>query len=304
MPCLGKCRRCLGFVRDRLAGSNFLLLGMAQWRQNVFPRLAQTKNRQGDNFFSRKRKRNQTSGQSKGTHVVGHCVAFNNNKTTSVKGFDQNNHKGGILLYQCLAWNNGYNYMFETSATDGAANVFINNVSIKRTRNDYEIVPGSTETNNSWNPISVIATAADYADLTEEAAKAPRQADGTLPNNGFARLVAGSDLIDKGKKIDSIAFVGIAPDLGPYEFQSPTGLEEYIWTDNEALAYPNPFDKSMTLNVTVAFQYTISTLQGTVLEEGNGENRLSVGEHLNPGLYIVGIKSNTLHRSLKISKRE
>ena len=37
-----------------------------------------------------------------------------------------------------------------------------------------------------------------------------RQADGSLPNNGFARLVAGSDLIDKGVDV-GLPFNGSAP---------------------------------------------------------------------------------------------
>ena len=59
------------------------------------------------------------------------------------------------------------------------------------------------------------ANAADYLSILEAAAKAPRQPDGSLPT-GFAQLVAGSDLIDKGANV-SLPFNGTAPDLGPYE---------------------------------------------------------------------------------------
>ena len=48
------------------------------------------------------------------------------------------------------------------------------------------------------------------------AAAAPRQPDGSLPA-GFARLVSGSDLIDKGLDV-GLPFNGSAPDLGAYEF--------------------------------------------------------------------------------------
>jgi len=181
-------------------------------------------------------------GQSKGTHVIGHCISFNNNKTSSVKGFDHNSHKGGILLYHCLGWNNGYNFMFETAAASGSKNVFVNNVSINGLRNDIEIVPGSTEMNNSWNLPAIKAGTDDYLDLSEEAAKAPRQTDGSLPQNGFARLTKGSDLIDKGKIIDSIAYTGSLPDLGPFEAMIVTDLEvssEYEETAKIS-GYPNP----------------------------------------------------------------
>jgi len=69
--------------------------------------------------------------------------------------------------------------------------------------------------NNSWN-LSVTVNSADYADITEAAAGATRQTDGSLPA-GFARLVAGSDLIDQGVDVGR-PYHGAAPDLGPFEY--------------------------------------------------------------------------------------
>lgn len=51
--------------------------------------------------------------------------------------------------------------------------------------------------------------------LAETLAMAPRQADGSLPDNGFARLVQGSDLIE-GADV-GLPFKGAAPDLGAFE---------------------------------------------------------------------------------------
>jgi len=62
----------------------------------------------------------------------------------------------------------------------------------------------------------VTADSADFTDLTEAAAAAPRQPDGSLPL-GFARLVSGSDLIDKGINV-GVPYNGSAPDLGAFEF--------------------------------------------------------------------------------------
>jgi len=50
-----------------------------------------------------------------------------------------------------------------------------------------------------------------------EAHSAPRQADGSLPDNGFARLVAGSDLIDAGVDV-GLPYCSSAPDLGAFEY--------------------------------------------------------------------------------------
>lgn len=163
---------------------------------------------------------NGTGGNSRGTHYVYRCVAFNNNFPGRTRhGFDQNSHKGGIVMYNCLAWNNLYNYFFEDAPEPGAPMIFKNNVSFGATANVTgvtEFPAGTIQQNNSWN-LPVTANAADYYDLTEAAAEAPRGPDGSLPT-GFARLVAGSDLIDRGVDIGQPYF-GAAPDLGPYEFE-------------------------------------------------------------------------------------
>ena len=239
-------------------------------------------------------------GQSKGTHLVTHCVAFNNNKTSSVKGFDQNSHKGGLLLHHCLAFENGYNYMFETPAS-GAKNTFRNNVSIKGTRNDYEIEPIALQQSNSWNTeTSVIAKLSDYITLTELAAKAPRHINGTLPNNGFARLVAGSSLIDKGTKIDSVPFLGVAPDLGPYEYgQTITSTVGYYFST--ALSYYlNPFTESITVQLPGSFNYEISMLNGKVIETGTANDMLFCGENLPHGIYLIKVVTSDKTYTKKI----
>ncbi|MCX7722467.1 MAG: hypothetical protein N2379_05340 [Verrucomicrobiae bacterium] len=121
-------------------------------------------------------------------------------------------------MYHCLAWNNLYNYFFEDAPESGAPMIFKNNVSFGATANATGVTQfpaGTIQQNNSWN-LSVIANAADYTDLTEAAAEAPRGPDGSLPT-GFARLVAGSDLIDRGTDIGQ-PYLGTAPDLGPYEY--------------------------------------------------------------------------------------
>ena len=156
---------------------------------------------------------NGTGGSSKGVHVIKNSVAFDN-YFRSKKGFDQNSHKDGVIVQNCLSFGNGYNYMFET-----ASNMeFSNNVSFgAKVSLDHEIAAGSVEKNNSWN-LKVTANAADFLGLTEQLAKAPRNSDGSLPNNDFARLVDSSDLIDKGANI-GLPFLGAAPDLGAYELR-------------------------------------------------------------------------------------
>jgi len=157
---------------------------------------------------------NGTGGSSEGTHVVKNSVSFGHN-FRSKKGFDQNSHHGGVRIVNSTAWGNGYNFMFEEDPAAGRTNEFVNNVSfLPKTSLGMEFSPGAVLRNNSWQ-LPVTADATDFVELTEEAAGAPRQADGSLPNNGFARLTAGSDLVDKG--IDVTPFQGKAPDLGAFD---------------------------------------------------------------------------------------
>lgn len=160
---------------------------------------------------------NGSGGDSKGTHYALHCVSFGH----KVNGFTQNSHKDGEVVAQCLSFangNSGYNYFFEGSLNSGKQNIFQNNVSVPRSginTGGFIADNSPVEQNNTWN-LAVTASTADYVDVAETAAKAPRQPDGSLPA-GFARLVAGSDLIDMGVNIGQ-PYNGTAPDLGPYEF--------------------------------------------------------------------------------------
>ena len=198
---------------------------------------------------------NGTGGSSKGKHEAWNCVAFNCNKTGSVKGFDQNNHTDGEKLVNCLSFGNGYDFMFET---DGPDCEFYNNVCF----GNIEIAPGNTNSNNAmlstsdkaWTNVIRGFGASDYVSLSEDDAKAPRGADGSLPSK-FARLKSGSALIDKGLPYytpytSEFSFLaqpiyGAGRDLGPFELQEGdinTGLQ-VIMNMNAKLSLsvtPNP----------------------------------------------------------------
>ncbi|MFM2291431.1 MAG: hypothetical protein RIS29_1244 [Bacteroidota bacterium] len=175
---------------------------------------------------------NGTGGSSKGKHEVWNCVAFNCNKTGSVKGFDQNSHSGGEKLVNCLAFGCGYDFMFEI---DGPNCEFYNNVCF----GNIEIATGNSNSNNAmlstsnkaWSNVVRGFGASDYVSLSEDDAKAPRGADGSLPTR-FARLKSGSVLLDKGKWVTppftseypwlKQTIYGAGPDLGPVELQEGT----------------------------------------------------------------------------------
>jgi hypothetical protein len=65
--------------------------------------------------------------------------------------------------------------------------------------------------------LPVTVSSNDFMSLDESLLTAPRQADGSLPDIPFARLVRGSDLVNAGTNA-AYAYMGPAPDLGAFEY--------------------------------------------------------------------------------------
>jgi hypothetical protein len=144
--------------------------------------------------------------------LVVNCVALDAQWGTTA-GFAFNNNTAPITNINCSALNCGRPYKYGQNG-----NVFKNCLDWNSTRPaPVDITGTSSQVNNSWN-LPVTVTAADFVSVLASAAVAPRQPDGSLPNNGFARLVNGSDLIDKGVDV-GLPFNGSAPDLGAYEYE-------------------------------------------------------------------------------------
>ena len=154
---------------------------------------------------------NGAGGSSKGTHYVYNCISFGSDITSSVKGFDENSHGDGVVMRNCLAWDNGYNYMFENG---GKKTTFDSCLSFYTgtTGNSYNkpnrLVgecggSGSTLTNNNFKlddgdlVMNLTITADDFESIKESDALAPREEDGRLPNNGFGKLKTTSEAYKK-----------------------------------------------------------------------------------------------------------
>lgn len=151
---------------------------------------------------------------SNGVQLVKNCVSFGHNKTSSVKGFDQNHNAGGIFITNCVAWDNGYNYMLDDSSKFG--HTILNSLSFyypvngkPSTRNPGELAgTGKVENCNfelnsakgDLKHVTTIGTltADDFISLSEEDAMAARKPDGSLPDNGFAKLKDTSPFYGKG----------------------------------------------------------------------------------------------------------
>ncbi|TAK94237.1 MAG: hypothetical protein EPO07_17005 [Verrucomicrobia bacterium] len=153
-----------------------------------------------------------------GHHLFYRCIAFNNRYggTSAGKAFHQNDNQAGLMVFNCLSFSNNYNYALNNDIAE--SHEMKNCVGFAGITKNAATNSSTIQVSNSWNftAASLTASAADYGDLTEATAKSGRGADGSLPAN-FARLVAGSDLIDRGVDV-GFPFNGARPDLGPFEF--------------------------------------------------------------------------------------
>ena len=141
--------------------------------------------------------------------LIHHCLAVGN----YARGFDQNNNGGTMWLYNNSAYYNAYNYGFTTAY---GTNTIQNCISYASQNGDsYKAQTNVANDHNTWNS-GFFVSASDFRSLDTSLILAPRQADGSLPDNDFMRLAEGSTLIDAGIDIN-LGYNGLAPDLGCYE---------------------------------------------------------------------------------------
>jgi len=149
----------------------------------------------------------ETVGKS-GGHTVRNNVAWGNKH----RGFDQNGASIPITIYNNTSYNNAVaNFNFSSGS-----HILKNNINY----GTNGAMTGVSDTFNSWN-LSVTVNSADFTATpgqNDTCARSARQSDGSLPVCNNFKLVAGSDLIDKGTPV-GISYLGAAPDLGAYELQ-------------------------------------------------------------------------------------
>jgi hypothetical protein len=158
------------------------------------------------------------------------CLAFKN----KAKGFDQNNNKGSMILYNCTGHNNVVaDYRITQALAVGKVLVVKNCVELG---NKVEIGSFAEQEKNSWLP-PFIVTSGDFISIDDSPAYGPRKADGSLPDINYLHLAPGSDLIDAGVNV-GLPFSGVAPDLGYFE-TGITGVTKYTLS-MDVFLYPNP----------------------------------------------------------------
>ena len=81
---------------------------------------------------------------------------------------------------------------------------------------------------NSWDSeLGLTLTDNDFLSLDDSMMTAPRNPDGSIPQNDFLKLAPGSAAIDKGVDI-GMPFVGAKPDLGAFEYDPNETSEGYV----------------------------------------------------------------------------
>lgn len=173
-------------------------------------------------------------GASSGNHVLIRCVAYD----TYHNGIDINGDTLPVEVYNCTVVACGTNFYFD----EPTASVLRNNISYLSSVN---LDPEVDDQYNSWNS-GFSVSESDFVSLDSTGIDGPRQADGSLPDLDFLRLVETSSLIDAGIDVGE-PYNGDAPDLGAYEYvggdfapAAPTGLaatagDEMVslnWDDN------------------------------------------------------------------------
>lgn len=75
-------------------------------------------------------------------------------------------------------------------------------------------------------------------------------------------------------------------------------------TKNNSIAvYPNPFTEQVSVEMPGAFGYRIYNASGMELSSGQATDRLTLGEALNKGIYILKLSQNNTTKVVKVSKQ-
>jgi hypothetical protein len=227
--------------------------------------------------------------------ILKNCLAFGN----KAKGFDQNNNKGSMTLYNCTGHNNMVdNYRISQALETGKILTIKNCAELG---GKVSIGAFAVQEKNGWLSPFVV-TAADFRSTDPAGSTGLRKSDGTLPHIEYMHLAVGSDLIDAGVNL-GLPFAGTAPDLGCFE----TGLTDVTTAGAEpsVTIYPNPANETGYLKFTVAnggrceirlFDVTgklAVILADLSIEPGEQTIRLDL-TGVREGVYIYELKLNSV----------
>ncbi len=259
----------------------------------------------GNGFKSNGSASSSSTPRTQAPHVYVRCISFDHKYKSGAnnKGFDQNHNEGNVSMINCLAFDNEKNFAYqedcnpkaENGTINGTKHVFRNCVGFEPYSEKYArtLVPGEVinagtkdeisykasntwfgttidDQYNSWNLFPETAEGVpsrnDYVSLSMEDAMAPREIDGSLPNNGFGRLKSDSKLIDKG-----VSYSFVTDKIYPDNINNPAYVPSTLITSLDGMPDLGPFEspKPYNENNQLPVVSLTSPEDGTIFEAGN-----------------------------------
>ena len=241
-------------------------------------------------------------------HNLTNCIAFDN----VLSGFAQNHSVAGQTMINCTGFRNAQNtYSLYEAATGGTLLHHVLKNCISYGGNGVNIYSTAVQVTNSWQVGAV--TEADFVSIDTTGVTGPRNADYSLPNLSFLHLSKGSQAIDKGTDV-GLPFSGTAPDLGAYEYNAATAVENELHpVTNYSLSqnYPNPFNPSTRISyslpkeglVTLKIFDVLGKEVATLVQETQAAGRHFVicnASNLASGMYYYYIKTENFSQTKKM----
>jgi hypothetical protein len=202
---------------------------------------------------------------SKGNHLLYRCIAWGN----KARGFDQNSNSDGCWMYNCLSFDNNYNYMFEKGGTGN--NIAINCVEWGKRggmalqfkepyilqNNSWQLFDGATEkTEGKFSALTAHADEYVSESLSEAAFLAKRNEDGSLPNVALLKpnsrfIDAGTNYSVKNPNTGAEMYPGVSdgkPDLGYLEYSPGQSVDPSDPVDPDPVDPTDPEDPDNPAN--------------------------------------------------------
>ncbi len=146
--------------------------------------------------------------------TVTNSLAFDN----LAWGFNENEAKQNMEIYNCVAYHNGISGSWSGGFHLNVPNTpyyIKNNIAYKNVPDDIDLGVLTNVKSNSWN-LGVTVSDSDFLSLDISLVDNSREQDGSLPDIDFLKLRSDSDLIDKGTNV-GLPYSGNYPDLGAFE---------------------------------------------------------------------------------------